>query len=209
MGVIQRREREKVEMRQRIVDAAINMYLEEGYDKLSLRGIAQRIEYAPGTIYLYFKDKDELFHAMHEWAFERLFEKFNETTAIADPLDRLREIGYVYMKFAFDNPELYDLMFILNEPMCAHKDELNVWKCGEKAYEFLRDTVKVCFERRLLRGDNVEMITFSMWSAVHGMVSLKLRNRLNIYDKIDMPVGFDKEKLIEASVEMLFKLFIS
>jgi hypothetical protein len=93
--------------------------------------------------------------------------------------------------------------------MCLHKNESDTWKCGEKAYEFLRSTVQTCFDRRLLRGDNVELIAFSMWSAVHGMVSLKLRNRLNIYDKITMPEGFNKDMMIQASVEMMFKLFIS
>ena len=207
MGVIQRREREKLEMRQLIVDAAIKMYLEEGYEKLTLRGIAKQIEYAPGTIYLYFKDKDALFHAMHEWAFERLFEKFSTLATIKDPILRLKELGFTYIQFAFDNPELYDLMFILTEPMCA-RDNHEGWECGFKVYGFLRATVEECFNKKLLRGDSVDMIAFSLWSMVHGMVSLKLRNRLDIYDKINVPKDFDKENLIKASVEMMYNLFI-
>lgn len=205
MGIVQRREREKLEMRQLIVAAAIKMYLDEGYDKLTLRGIAQRIEYAPGTIYLYFKDKDELFHAMHEWAFERLFEKFSELAHIHDPLERLNKLGFVYIQFAFDNPELYDLMFILNEPMCAIKEQ-HGWECGFKVYNFLRATVEECVQKKLLKGDNSEFIAFSMWSLVHGMVSLQLRNRLDLFDKLGLSEGFDKELLIKSSVEMMLNL---
>ena len=107
MAAITRREREKIEMRQLIVDAAVKIYLEEGYDKLSLRGIAHEIEYSAGTIYLYFKDKHELFHAMHEWAFSQLLEKFQTLNSIKNPLERLEGISTMFMRFAFENPQLY------------------------------------------------------------------------------------------------------
>ena len=55
MGVTERKERERQEMRQRILDAAQQVFVEEGYEKASIRNIAERIEYSPATIYLYFK----------------------------------------------------------------------------------------------------------------------------------------------------------
>ena len=65
----QRRAREKQEMKDRIVQAAREMFLEEGFEKVSIRKIADRIAYSVGTIYNYFKNKDELFHAVHEMDF--------------------------------------------------------------------------------------------------------------------------------------------
>ena len=200
MGVIQRREREKVEMRQLIVDAAIEMYLKEGYDKLTLRSIAQRIEYAPGTIYLYFKDKSELFHAMHEWAFEQLYKKFTAVGAVENPLERLRLISYVYVEFAFDNPELYDLMFILNEPMCADAN-IDEWKCGQQVFGFLHSTVAQCLELGVISGGNADVLSFAFWSSAHGMISLNLRNRLKMYN-------VDKRQLIHAAMAAMFQSFV-
>ena len=60
MGVADRKEREKTEMQKRILDAARVLFLEKGFEKTSIRNIADLIEYSPGTIYLYFKDKNEI-----------------------------------------------------------------------------------------------------------------------------------------------------
>lgn len=196
-----RREREIVEMRQLIVEAAIQMYLEEGYEKLSLRGIATRIEYAVGTIYLYFKDKHELFHAMHEWAFEQLLKEFVSLKGIENPLERLESLSSIYIDFAFKNPQLYDLMFILHEPMCADINEEN-WACGKQTFQFLYETMNECLEKSYLKGGNADTLSFMFWSTIHGMLALKMRNRLRMYEKLDT------EMLIKQSVNVMFKQFL-
>jgi AcrR family transcriptional regulator len=61
MGISQRREREQEQLRRKIFDAASELFAQEGYQNVSMRKIAERIEYSPTTIYLYFKDKNELF----------------------------------------------------------------------------------------------------------------------------------------------------
>jgi AcrR family transcriptional regulator len=71
MGISERKEREKQEMREKILLVATEMFIEEGYDKTSIRKIADKIEYSPATIYLYFKDKDEIFHAIHDKGFDK------------------------------------------------------------------------------------------------------------------------------------------
>jgi AcrR family transcriptional regulator len=197
-----RREREKIEMRQLIVDSAIEMYIKEGYDKLTLRSIAQRIEYAPGTIYLYFKDKHELFHAMHEWAFKKLLMEWDEKlSGIKNPIDRLRGISETYINFAFSNPELYDLMFILREPMCAEAN-IEEWPCGMSVFQFLVDTIEEALEKNLLKSENAQTLAFMFWSSTHGMLSLHLRNRLRMYD------GMDLKKMIAYTEEMILSQFL-
>ena len=69
MGISDRKEREKEEMRRRILESAKKLFLELGYEKTSVRAIAEDIEYSPATIYLYFKDKNELLFALHQEAF--------------------------------------------------------------------------------------------------------------------------------------------
>ena len=61
MGISERKEREKLEMRRKIVDVAKDLFIHEGFEKTSIRQIAEKIEYSPATIYLYFKDKTEIF----------------------------------------------------------------------------------------------------------------------------------------------------
>jgi len=69
MGSKQRREREKEALRQDILDAARELFVEEGYDNVSMRRVAEKIEYSPTTIYLYFEDKASLLYAICEETF--------------------------------------------------------------------------------------------------------------------------------------------
>src|SRR5579863_6656711 len=117
MGIAERKERDKQEMRQKIIDAAMHMFLEDGYNKTSIRNIAEKIEYSPATIYLYYKDKDELLYDVQAQAFEKLDKTFRDTVDAADPLKRLEQIMKTYVLFGKNNPELYDLMFIIRAPM--------------------------------------------------------------------------------------------
>jgi AcrR family transcriptional regulator len=80
MGILERKERDRVEMRERIIDVAIEMFVQEGYEKTSIRNIAEKIEYSPATIYLYYKDKDELLYDVQAQAFEKLDQIFSETS---------------------------------------------------------------------------------------------------------------------------------
>ena len=89
MGILERKEREKEEMRRRIVDAAQHLYVQNGFEKLSIRAIADEIEYSPATIYLYYKDKSEVLHAIHQQAFGKLMNDFRPIVAITDPFDKL------------------------------------------------------------------------------------------------------------------------
>src|SRR5687768_14097475 len=108
-----RRERERHEMRERIIDAARKLFVTEGYDKTTLRRIAEDIEYTPGAIYAYFKDKDSILYAVHERGFVELGRRLASTVAgAANPRDALERVGREYIAFARDNPEMYDLMFI-------------------------------------------------------------------------------------------------
>ena len=174
MGVAERKEREKQEMRRRILDAAKKLYIEEGFEKVQIRNIAEAIEYSPGTIYLYFKDKDEILHALHNEGFEELYRRQLTTLSIKDPLERLRQHAKVYVQFGLENPEYYDLMFIERGP--AKKiEELQEWEVGLRTYRFLEENIKACIEAGVFGGKDFQAATFAMWAFVHGMVSLVIR----------------------------------
>jgi AcrR family transcriptional regulator len=185
MGIAERKEREKMEMRERIIEAATRMFIEDGYEKTSIRNIAEQIEYSPATIYLYFKDKDELFFAIHEIGFQMLFREIEITGDIKNPLERLHKIGQIYIEFALKNPEYYDLMFIMRAPINALKEKKGddqCWKTGESTFYFLLNTITECIQQGLIRSKDPVIAAMYTWSAVHGLVSLHIRNRYQVME---------------------------
>ena len=137
MGIIERKERDRVEMRERIIDVAIEMFVKDGYEKTSIRNIAEKIEYSPATIYLYYKDKDELLYDVQAQAFEKLDKTFRDKVDARDPLKRLEQIMKTYVWFGKNNPGLYDLMFIIRAPMNV-VGEKEDWQNCHDAFEIGR-----------------------------------------------------------------------
>ena len=108
-----RREQERRDLRQLILQAAGDEFLEKGYDSFSLRRVAERIGYTPTTIYLHFRNKDDLLLATVQEGFEGFDRKMEETaSAHADPLERIEALGRAYIEFGLQNPALYRLMFM-------------------------------------------------------------------------------------------------
>jgi AcrR family transcriptional regulator len=206
MGIIERKQRDREEMRERILDAAIELFLKDGYDKTSIRQIADAIEYSPATIYLYFKDKDELFFAIHHRGFEKLFAAMSATVAVENPLERLKVIGQTYLKFAIENPEFYDLMFVMRAPMAALKHRTSCgeadcdWQHGRRSYELLVNTIQECINQYLVRIPNAEEGALLAWSVVHGMATLLIRERFAMIELSD------PEQKMEAVMDHLIRV---
>ena len=98
MGIQERKERERDDLRRKIITAATELFREENYAAVSMRKIARRVEYSVGTLYLYYKDKDELFLAVQSVAFERAFTYINALPENGDSLERLRGLSERYIR---------------------------------------------------------------------------------------------------------------
>jgi AcrR family transcriptional regulator len=182
MGVIDRKEREKVEKKRQILDAARSLFLEQGFEKTSIRNIAEVIEYSAGTIYLYFKDKNEILFALHVEAFSALMQAMQAgIVGEADPFERLISLGKHYLKYAFENPELYDLMFVMTAPIETLEYREEIWCDGERAFETLKLVVADCMTVGYFEGADNETISVMVWSLVHGLATLHLRRRTMIF----------------------------
>lgn len=109
----QRRDHDRLELRRRILKTAGEEFLKNGYDSFSLRRVAERIGYTPTTIYLHFRDKDELLLATVQQGFQD-FDALMNQTAIShhEPLARIEALGRAYIEFGLANPALYRLMFM-------------------------------------------------------------------------------------------------
>lgn len=202
MGISERKEREKQEMRRRILDVAMNMFLVDGYEKTSLRNIAEKIEYSPATIYLYFKDKDELFYEVQKDAFQKLNEVFAQHVTATEPLARLRQICHTYVQFGIANPELYDLMFIIRAPMNV-VEEKEMWDNGTDAFDFLVQTLTACIELKLIKYADPMIAALSVWSMGHGLISLNVRCRFKVMQMCDEDVANSINLSIEEFLRVI------
>ena len=175
MGTAERREREKLETRQKILDAARELFIEEGYDGVSMRKVAQKIEYSPTAIYVHFPDKEQLFLELCHSDFRRLASAFTKLADIQDPIERIRRIGLAYMEFGAKNPNHYRMMFMTQHPPVEDAME-GKGNPEEDAYAFLRQAVREGIAVGAFRPDltDPDLISQTLWAAVHGAISLQI-----------------------------------
>jgi AcrR family transcriptional regulator len=200
MGISDRKKRQKADMKKAILDAAMSLFVEEGYDSVSIRKIAERIEYSPSTIYLYFRDKDEILFELHNLGFAELRKRQLEVQSITDPKERMLAHGRAYLQFALENRESYDIMFLSRSPAKFIK-KYKEWDCGNEAFALLMKNVQECIEAGYFAGQTPEGVAFLLWSAVHGMASLVIRQRL--LHSVSAP---DDAHLFEGSLTVLWSL---
>ena len=173
-------------MRALVLDTAKKLFLNEGYEKVTIRRIAEQIEYSPATIYLYFKDKDEILFNLHEQGFNELYKCQQSISGIADPMERLRRHAQLYLQFAVENPEYYDLMFIMRAPVKCIKDE-KAWTIGMRSFEMLKNDVRGCMDSGQMRKADLDAATFSLWASMHGISSLIIRERCIVFPEEIFP----------------------
>src|ERR671937_675363 len=111
MGIKERHVRDKESVRRAILDAARDLFVNEGYQNVSIRKIAERIEYSPAAIYSYFPSKDDIFFALAEEGF-RLLCSAGPCTVPAEPLEAIRAGFLRIYEFSKSHPEYFALMFV-------------------------------------------------------------------------------------------------
>jgi len=178
MGVKERREREKSETRDKILDAARELFVTEGYEGVSMRRVAEKIEYSPTAIYVHFADKNELFRELCHRDYARLAEVFQSSVVSTDPLDRLRRIGAIYIDFGLRYPNHYKFMFMTAHPghELDDEDRETLGNPEKDAYAFLKSAVQQVIEAGCFREElrDVEAVSQMLWAGVHGVISLEI-----------------------------------
>jgi AcrR family transcriptional regulator len=176
MGVANRRVRHRASLRREIIDAAGRLFVEEGYDRVTMRRIAERIEYSATTIYLHFEDKAELFNAVGEEAFSELVAKLERLKSTQPtPLGCLRAGLKLYIEFGVQHPEHYTVTF-LQGPKAGHEQSFEV-SVGARVFDALRQAVRACVGTGDIRTSDVEMTTQALWAAIHGLTALFITAR--------------------------------
>ncbi len=178
MGVKERREREKSETRDKILDAARELFVTEGYEGVSMRKVADKIEYSPTAIYVHFADKEQLFRELCHRDYARLAEVFQSSVIPTDPIERLRQIGAIYIDFGTHYPNHYKFMFMTPHP--PHQpDDVDREMMGNPemdAYAFLKWAVQQAIDAGRFKEEfcDAELVSQTLWASVHGVISLHI-----------------------------------
>jgi len=178
MGVNERRAREKSETRDKILDAARELFVTEGYEGVSMRRVAEKIEYSPTAIYVHFSDKQQLFHELCQQDYARLAEVFQSSAMSSDPIERLKQIGNTYTEFGVGYPNHYKFMFMTPHPP-QEPDEEDREIMGNPevdAYAFLKWAVQEAIDAGRFREElqDAELISQTLWASVHGVIALHI-----------------------------------
>jgi AcrR family transcriptional regulator len=175
MGLKERKLRQKKFLRQEILDAASELFVKEGYENVSMRRIADKIEYSPTTIYLYFKDKAELLEQVCVETFSRLNAHLTRILEQpGDPIERLKRGLLAYINFGLENPHHYRAVFMMPVPESFdHSRMAKPDAPGMQAFDFLRRSVYDCIAAgRFPQTADPETISQTLWAGVHGVTSL-------------------------------------
>jgi AcrR family transcriptional regulator len=175
MGVKERKARQKKFLRQEILDAASELFVNEGFENVSMRRIAEKIEYSPTTIYLYFRDKAELLENVCQETFGRLAQVLMKIQLESkDPVDRLRNGLIAYIKFGLENPHHYRATFMMPRPEnFDHEKHGKPDSAGMQAFDFMRRSVYDCISAgKFPKKMDAELVSQTFWAGIHGLTSL-------------------------------------
>lgn len=197
MGVIERRLRQKEEVRTAILTTAWQMVKKEGWQSLSIRKIADAIEYSVPVIYDYFQNKEAILFEFAKEGFELLSKKMQEAKdSQPNPEEQLKAMADAYWNFAFKNKEHYQLMFGLGMVGC------DVDKClpGKAVFRNLvMEPINALLSKNNKNEVNACLKYHTLWSVMHGLVSIKMMvrtedttNELNKLVLDDAIAGFIK-----------------
>ncbi len=202
MGTAERKEREKAELKELILKTAKDILVKNGQDGLSIRKIASIVEYSPATIYLYFKDKDEILHELMEVGFKMMGSYMKHISPEMSPIERIHKTGEAYIKFGLENKDWYDLMFNSEKPMKHIFDCGAEWNEGMNMFNFLVLNCEQAIKENNLTNLEPQILALQLWSTVHGLVNLTLSERMCIVVE-----GEPNELINKTLTSMLVSIF--
>lgn len=183
MGITDRRVRQKQEVRSAILTTAWQMVKNEGWQSLSIRKIADAIEYSVPVIYDHFENKEAILFEFLKQGFSLLSQKLEAAKAKhTKPEDQIRAMADAYWNFALRNKEYYKLMFGLGMAKCA--DET----CLEEKLQFrnhLMEPINAILSKTKANDTNACLKYHTLWSVMHGLVSIKMMGNSDVSDELN------------------------
>ncbi len=197
-------------VKEKILDTALDILFEKGFNDLSMRKIAVKMKMTAANIYNYFSNKDEIYLAIQTRGFALLYERFYEIDkSLKNPLDKMRQMVRAYIDFGLNCADQYEIMFTRNTPKysdyvgtklepAAFVEKQTALQVAEIATRVGTQIVK---DNHLLQVEDTRYRTIQVWTALHGVVSLMNSRVLREVDE-------DTDTVIEKLVNDLIRPFL-
>lgn len=170
----ERRLQQKENLRQTILRAAAELFVENGYEGFSMRKVAEKIGYSATTIYRYYENKDDVLFAIITDGFREFSNQLKSAAKnVADPVERVEAIGRAYIYFGLKNPVYYQLMFMQRSDLLQQPFEKDGVVTPLQSFTILRQAVE-SLENRPAISKNPEHYSSVLWALVHGVTSLAI-----------------------------------
>jgi AcrR family transcriptional regulator len=193
MGIRERHSRERETVTRKILDAARGLFLSDGYANVSMRKIADQIEYSPGAIYSYFRSKEDIFFALAEEGLECIRAHCHRpspdvaagSSTTGQPLDRVREAFWRIYTFSREQPEYFRLIFVDSAVPRISRDWEQLTSMRELRQEIEHD-IQECIDQGVFPGvESAGGVFRILWTAVYGAAVFRLSHRLHAGEDAD------------------------
>jgi AcrR family transcriptional regulator len=171
-----------------ILDVAAQLIVEHGYENLSLREVARQADYSPAALYEYFKSKEDILFVLSEQIGDQMLALMDKVPASLPPLERIIQLGRVYVHFAISNPAKFQLMNSLPSKRKSLDEPVSV----NSPYNLVLDAVNNAIKSgdiKRPRGVHAEEISYGLWTLIHGAAMLRLTHLRDFKadsDRIDL-----------------------
>lgn len=187
------------DLRDRLLESARKILLEEGERNFSLRRIARESGVSATSIYLHFDNKDHLIHVLMEKSINRLNNRLeNSVQGSTDPIEKLNILARVYVEFALENPEEYQIIYMVSSDQMSRYPKEKFRK-ARRGYELVTEVLEEGVRKNLLDEDHPRVAAYTFWAQLHGVMSVVLSKRLDN--------RLDQQEFIEQAIEHIIHGF--
>ena len=178
MGIRERQSRERDTVRRKILNAARTLFLSDGYANVSMRKIADQIEYSPGAIYSYFQSKEDIFFALAEEGLQFVRTHCSTASFANAPMERVREAFWRFYTFSKEQPEYFSLIFVDGAVPRISRDWERFNSMRDLRHEIELD-IQQCIDEGQIPGAETPGTVFRiLFTAVYGAAVFRLSHRL-------------------------------
>jgi AcrR family transcriptional regulator len=160
---------EKHDIKKLIKETTTAIFKQEGFDKITMRNIALKINYSPTTIYLYYKNKEELLHdILRDYNSEYETKLARIMCKTLEPREKLLEVMKLYVMHGIEHPEMFKLLSLVFLTS-SHPQRTSTPNAG---YTILKGLVESCMESGYFAPNDPNLVTQSIWMQIYGVASL-------------------------------------
>lgn len=188
------------DLRRAILDTTRRLLVKKGYHNLSMRKIAQSINYSATSIYLHFDSKDALLHALIDEGMQRLYDAFSDIVSAFDdePVARLRALCEQFITFGLENPEYYEIMFQLR-PEQMERYPAEKYRRARRNLDTIAEALAEGAETGVFAVEDARVAASAIWASLHGTVSLLIAERVDI--------RIDRSDFIETAIRQTLRSY--